>query len=158
MVLKMKGKYLIFIALLVLIVSVSGVSANDLNGTDTVSDDNFEFDDSNEKLQVSDDFDDSKLSSEPDEIVVSNWAELQYYCSLNDDNYTLRLKENTNFYPDDPSDSSYQILVRNNVRIIGSDGSYIGDDSSNFRNIAFTAINVPDNSGIGISIENVTFK
>ena len=158
----MNKKYFMFIALVVLIVSISSVSANDLNETDVISDadvedDNLEIDENNEKLQIND-HDVSEVASEPTEVVVNNWNELQYYCSLNDNNYTLRLKENTNFYPDDPSDSSYQIVIRNNVRIIGSYGSYIGDASSDFRNITYEAITVPDKSGIGITLENITFK
>ena len=163
LVLKMNKRYIIFIALLVLIVSISSVSANNLNETDVISESNLdegniEIDDYNERLQVNNDNDDSSLGDDSTEVIVSNWNELQYYCSLNDNNYTLKLKENTNFYPNDPSDSSYQILIRNNVRIIGSEGSYIGDASSDFRNITYTAISVPDNSGVGITLENVTFK
>ena len=92
------------------------------------------------------------------EIFVEDWSDLQYYCSLNDKDYVLKLKENTNYYPDDPSDSSNQIIVNNNVKIIGSSGAYIGDASANARNITYTAIKVNDNTGIGIALQNVTFK
>ena len=92
------------------------------------------------------------------EIIVEDWSDLQYYCSLNDEDYVLKLKENTNYYPNDPSDSSNQIIVNNNVKIIGSSGAYIGDASANARNITYTAIKVNDNSGIGIALQNVTFK
>ena len=92
------------------------------------------------------------------EIIVEDWSDLQYYCSLKDDDYVLKLKENTNYYPNDPSDSGNQIIVNNNVKIIGSAGAYIGDASTNARNIAYTAIKVNDNSGIGIALQNVTFK
>ena len=93
-----------------------------------------------------------------DEIVVENWAELQYYSSLNDKNYVLKLKENTNYYPMDPSDSSNQILFNNNVTIIGASGAYIGDTSPNPGNITYTAMLVPDNNGVGITVKNVLFK
>ncbi len=93
-----------------------------------------------------------------DVIVVNNWDELQYYCSLKDDDYTLKLKENTSFYPTDPTDSNYQIKVYNKVKIIGSEGSYIGYNSSNAPVIKYAAIMVPDDVKAGISMENVEFK
>ena len=46
---------------------------------------------------------------ESDIIEVSNWDELQYYCALKDKDYTLKLKDNTNFYPTKTTDSNYQI-------------------------------------------------
>mgnify|MGYP003297191725 CR=1 FL=1 len=58
------------------------------------------------------------LGEDDDVIVVENWDELQYYCSLKDKDYTLKLKDNTNFYPTRTSDSNYQIKVYNNVKII----------------------------------------
>ena len=99
-----------------------------------------------------------ELSENSDEIVVENWEELQYYCSLKDKDYTLKLKENTNYYPTKPSDANFQIKVYNNVKIIGSKGSYIGDKSSNPSTISYTAIVVPDNYKSSIYLENITFK
>jgi len=67
------------------------------------------------------------LESTEDIVTVNDWDELQYYCSLSDKDYTVKLKENTNFYPSNPSSGSCQIKIKNNVKIIGSEGSWIGD-------------------------------
>ncbi|AMK15822.1 Ig-like domain repeat protein [Methanobrevibacter olleyae] len=98
------------------------------------------------------------LREENDEIIVNDWEELQHYCSLEDKNYTLKLKENTNFYPMDPANSSYQILIKNNVTIIGSEGSYIGDTSPDPRYINYAPMLTEDDSKIGVHLENITFK
>ncbi|WP_410319930.1 Ig-like domain repeat protein [Methanobrevibacter sp.] len=111
------------------------------------------------------------LKSNDEVIVVNNWDELQYYCSLSDKDYTLRLKENTNFYPTQPKNYNYQITINNNVKIIGSDGAYIGDTCQ--RNayikdghyvvedgdpIVYAPIIVPDNNRKSLNLENITFK
>ena len=111
-----------------------------------------------ESILSSDEDSDSQVLEESDEITVNDWNDLQHYCSLNDKNYVLKLKENTNYYPDDPGDSSYQIIVNNNVTIIGSSGAYIGDASPNAGVIKYIAIKVNDDTKIGINMENVTFK
>ena len=98
------------------------------------------------------------LEDEDDVITVNDWDELQHYCSLEDRNYTLKLKENTNFYPLDGENSSYQIVIRYNVTIIGSEGAYIGDSSPDARNITYAPILTEDDSGIGVHLENITFK
>ena len=100
------------------------------------------------------------LQSSDDVIIVNNWEELQYYCAQTDKNYNLKLKENTNFYPSNPNNGGIsQIKIKNNVKIIGSEGSYIGDNSSNARRIEFVAFLVEDNSLYGsLNFENVTFK
>ena len=105
------------------------------------------------------------LESDDDVITVNNWDELQYYCSLSDKDYTLRLKENTNFYPSDFRDINKQIKVNNNVRIIGSEGSYFGDTHPAGENyiddgeyISYMPIVVPDENGKGVTLENITFK
>lgn len=98
------------------------------------------------------------LEDEDDVITVNDWDELQHYCSLEDRNYTLKLKENTNFYPLDGENSSYQIVIKNNVTILGSEGAYIGDSSPDARNITYAPMLTEDDSGIGVHIENVTFK
>ena len=99
------------------------------------------------------------LQSNAEYIVVNNWDELQYYCAQTDKDYILKLKENTNFYPTDPHNPSYQIKIKNNVKIIGSEGSYIGDSSPNARDIMFVSFLVEDNSLYGsLNFENVTFK
>lgn len=103
-------------------------------------------------------FEDNIIEENSDEVIVNDWEELQYYCSLDDKDYTLKLKEDTNYYPSDVSDSNGQIIVKNNVKIIGSEGAYIGDDSPQARNIEYAAIKVADDSGIGITLENITFK
>ena len=103
-------------------------------------------------------FNDSTLNEDDDVITVENWDDLQYYCSQDDKDYTLRLKENTNYYPTDVADSNYQINIKNNVHIIGAEGAYIGDVSPDAGKITYTAIKVDDDNGIGVSLENVTFK
>ena len=99
-----------------------------------------------------------KSSNSNNPIIVNDWGELQYYCSLENKDYTLKLKENTNFYPNNPNDVNQQIKIKNNVKIIGSEGSYIGDNSSSINELRFVAILVEDNSLCGISLENITFK
>ena len=116
-------KYLIFLVLLMFIFAINSVSASDLENTtlDSVVD---------ESLEINlDDASDSIISEQSDEITVENWDSLQYYCSQSDRNYVLVLKQNTNFYPTNPSDESYQIQINNNVTIIGSSGAYLGDSS-----------------------------
>lgn len=98
------------------------------------------------------------LGDEDDVITVNDWDELQHYCSLEDRNYTLKLKENTNFYPLDGENSSYQIVIRNNVTILGSEGAYIGDSSPDARFISYAPMLTEDDSGIGVHLENLTFK
>ena len=155
------------------IVSIGCVSASEINDNITISQDmpinsydafqdglgSVDFQKSNESNVVTSNSQDSLQSSESDDvIVVNNWDELQYYCSLKDNDYTLKLKDNTNFYPTRTSDSNYQIKVYNNVKIIGGNGSYIGDKSSNPSTIRYTAIVVPDDYKSSITLENITFK
>ena len=107
----------------------------------------------------------SQLKDSESEITVENWDELQHYCSLTDKDYTLKLKENTNYYPTNPKDSNYQIKINNNVKIIGSNGSYIGDSTpdggvyyeTNSRYINYIPI-IAEGSAIDITLENITFK
>ncbi|MEE1335459.1 Ig-like domain repeat protein [Methanobrevibacter sp.] len=107
----------------------------------------------------------SQLKDSESEITVENWEELQYYCSLTDKDYTLKLKENTNYYPTNPKDSNYQIKINNNVKIIGSNGSYIGDSTpdggvyyeTDSRYITYIPI-IAEGSAIDITLENITFK
>ena len=111
-------KYLIFIIILTLLFSLGNVFASDegVYSNQTALDDSNVVDYQNEDiLQITDD---SSYGENPDEIVVENWDDLQYYSSLNDKDYTLRLKENTNYYPSDPTDSSYQVVFNNDVTII----------------------------------------
>lgn len=144
---------------------LSNIENNEINSVDL---DDFqeslkEIDDENNSLQELssidlDDFQEPLKDEKSDVIVVSNWDELQYYCSLKDNDYTLMLKENTSFYPTDPNDSNYQIKVYNKVTIIGSEGSYIGYNSSNAPLIKYAAIIVPDDAKASIHMENVIFK
>jgi len=142
-------KYLMLAILLIMLLSVGGVSASELNDTSVNQ--------SSNDLQSLEMADDVSIES-IEEITVDNWDELQYYCSLDDKNYVLKLKENSNFYPTNPTDESYQIQVNNNVTILGSSGAYIGDSFANARPITYLAINVPENSGIGITLKGITFK
>ena len=123
--------------------------------------------DSNRNEVICSSSQDSIQSKSADEIItVNDWKELQYYCSLTDKDYTLKLKENTNFYPD--LNSNQQIVINNNVKIIGSTGSYIGDTSPKEvvlqhgdyvgDYIKYNPILVPDNNKKSLTIENVTFK
>ena len=171
------NKLFILVLVLLLIFCMGNVSANEFEDTNLTDDmlsveqDNilhlqdWSIDEDSESVEYPDDnlkmveeSDDLLRDDESDAIVVSNWDELQYYCSLKDDDYTLKLKENTNFYPTNPKDSNYQIKIYNNVKIIGSNGSYIGDKSSSPAQIKYTAIIVPDDVKASISLENVTFK
>ena len=161
--------------MIVLILGINIVSAvEDTNMTSIQEDSSIGINDEinhceNEKLEFSPS---QELihDNNPEEIIVNNWDELQYYCSLSDKDYTLRLKENTNFYPTNPLDSNYQIKINNNVKIIGSNGSYIGDSYPNhyliFDNgrvvsgtyISYTPIVVPDSNQMDLTLENITFK
>ena len=176
----MNFKKCIFILfLLIVILSLGVVSANEIGECNVtlVSDDSpvelvDDVNSQNESniveadvLQVS--YQDT-LQSSDDIIVVTNWDELQYYCAQTDKDYTLKLKENTNFYPSNIHDNNQQIIINNNVKIIGSEGSYFGDASQKELTwtgtsyagdyISYNPIVVPDNSKIGITLENITFK
>ena len=152
-----KIKSLVIIGLLLLIVCISTVSANEIDDVNnTLSEDDSII--SDDVLNQEEMPQDNLQDSESDVIEVSNWDELQYYCSLKDKDYTLKLKDNTNFYPTKTSDSNYQIKVYNNVKIIGGNGSYIGDKSSNPSTIRYTAIVVPNGYKSSIYLENITFK
>ena len=171
----MNFKNIIFILILsLLIMGIGCVSASEINDNITVSQDisisvgddfqdelsNVDFQKTNESnVLSSNNAQESLQGTESDDvIVVNNWDELQYYCSLKGTDYTLKLKDNTNFYPTRTGDSNYQIKVYNNVKIIGGNGSYIGDKSSNPSAISYTAIVVPDGYKSSICFENVTFK
>ncbi|WP_298521908.1 Ig-like domain repeat protein [uncultured Methanobrevibacter sp.] len=145
-------KYLIFVVLIIFIFAAGSVSASDFeNATITAaSDDSLDLSAGNALGDL--------IAEQSDAITVNNWNDLQVYCSKSDKNYVLKLKEDTNYYPTNPDDESYQIQVNNNVTIIGSSGAYFGDDNSNAQSIKYLAINVPENSGNGITLKGVTFK
>ena len=153
--------FFILVVFLTLLFSIGGVFAGDesviLNQTQMDSSDDV-FTDFYQMDDVLNADGESVSTAESNEIEIGDWGELQYYSSLNDKNYVLKLKENTNYYPDDPQDSSCQVIFNNNVTIIGASGAYIGDVSPAARNITYTAMKVPDNSGVGIRVKNVTFK
>ena len=79
--------FLITLTLLILLFSLSNISAADLddsNITQAADSDlieNLDSVDSNQYLESSDD---SPLKDNNDEIIVNDWNDLQYYCSLND--------------------------------------------------------------------------
>ena len=144
---------------------VSDLDVSSLNDEVSINEKNL---DESDVVEVSSQ---DSLKSNDEVIVVNNWEELQYYCSLTDKDYTLKLKENTNFYPTDLDKISYQIKINNNVKIIGSEGAYFGDicqrhgyiKNGHFvvddgKAIAYTPIIVPDNNRIGLTLENITFK
>ena len=153
---------LLVIMLFVLLFSVGSVVAentNDIDVNQTTDDVSIDLNQKNYNHGLLKSASEGTVFDETsDEIVVENWEDLQYYSSLNDKNYVLKLKENTNYYPMDPSDSSNQILFNNNVTIVGASGAYIGDTSPNPGNITYTAMLVPDNNGVGITVRNVLFK
>ena len=164
---KFSKKYLTFLIILTLLFTMGAVFASD-NGTDVISDVNYNSVDDTLKIDedsfnshdniLSEVNHNDSILKESNEFVAENWAEIQYYSSLNDDNYVIKLKENTNYYPIDPASSDNQIVFNNNVTIIGAPGAYIGDSSPNARNITYAAMFVPDNSGVGITLKGVTFK
>lgn len=166
----MNKKFIFIFILFALILTLGNVSANEINNDNVTStdyyssvktsDDSVDLDNNNlneDMLQVSSQ-ESIQARGSSDVIVVNNWDELQYYCSLNDKNYVLKLKENTNFYPTDPSSANYQIKIKNNVKIIGSNGSYFGDISANPTKIQYTAIIVEDSIRKSLTLDNVTFK
>ena len=179
----MKIKNLLICLLVIFIIfGIGGVSANedtnissslempltDINSNElTIGEYNLDNESSNSNEIIVSSSQDLLQSKELDDIItVNDWKELQYYCSLTDKDYTLKLKENTNFYPD--LNSEQQIVINNNVKIIGSEGSYIGDTSPKevvlqggaYKGdyIKYNPILVPDNNKKSLTIENVTFK
>ena len=175
-----KNKSFIFILLICIVLSITAVSANeDINENITSIGDTFSVNvsedkcvendylqsNANENILENDNYtneiglsneggfsESDSLQNSEEFIVVNDWDELQYYCSLTDKDYTLKLKEDTNFYPSDFKD-------------IGSEGSYFGDsqpasanyiDEGNYIN--YMPIVVPDGNGMGITLENITFK
>ena len=161
---------LIFVVF-ILVFGVSSVSASDFNldnGTQSPEINNVTLDEIgySDNLKVNDDSaigfaslsDETEGVVQSDEIIVEDWDDLQYYCSLKDKDYVLRLKENTSYYPLDPSDSAYQIVINNNVTIKGNAGAYIGDTTPNSAAFEYTAIVVRDNSGVGLHLDGVHFK
>ena len=153
---KMKNIYFLFALLLILIFGVSSVAANNVGGSPEIlnNDSSMQLNDNLANVEDSQNL----LEDSNGEIVVEDWDDLKYYCSLEDKNYNLKLKENTNYYPTNPSSDDYKIIIKNNVTITGSSGAYIGDASPNARNITYAPIKVSDKSGIGITLQNITFK
>ena len=153
-------QFFLGIMLLVLLLGVSSVSANDLN------EDNSSYiglDDSSmvimeDSAQAGSDVNAQAGNPSDDVIIVNNWGELKTYCEKTDKNYVLQLKENTNFYPENGDDISNQITVRNNVTILGNTGAYIGDVSPKASTLFYTPISTPENSGISLKLVNLTFK
>ena len=176
-------KIFFFVLLILLIICIGTVSATeDMNTTLNQDSPSIENIDNyinlkenttfhEEYILKSDNFNDLLNDDESNIITVNNWDELQYYCSLSDKDYTLKLKENTNFYPTNPYSKNCQIAINNNVKIIGSEGAYFGDvcqrnayikDGHNVVDdgdpIVYTPIIVPDNNHKGLTLENITFK
>ena len=157
---KFNKQFFLGIMLLVLLLGVSSVSANDLN------EDNSSYiglDDSSmvimeDSAQAGSDVNAQAGNPSDDVIIVNNWGELKTYCEKTDKNYVLQLKENTNFYPENGDDISNQITVRNNVTILGNTGAYIGDVSPKASTLFYTPISTPENSGISLKLVNLTFK
>ena len=152
---KLNKFIMISITICLVLLSLGSVSANDVDDANqTMASDALEVEtaavsedigvvqeiESSDSEELDSSLDDSELQTTSEEITVNDWNDLQYYCSLTDKDYVLKLKENTNYYPDSVSDSNYQIIVKNNVKIIGNSGAYIGDTSPNAGNITYTAM------------------
>ena len=157
---KFNKQFFLGIMLLILLLGVSSVSANDLND---VNSSDMGLDDSSmgimeDSAQVNSNVDIPVANPSDDVIIVNNWGELKTYCEKTDKNYVLQLKENTNFYPGDGVDESNQIIIRNNVTILGNNGAYFGDKSSDAFTIYYTPMKTPENSGINLKLINLTFK
>ena len=146
------------IVLLILIFGISNVNAENFgsyNSSEVSFDDSsIEYTQINDNSQINNTLD----SYSNDVIIVNDWNELKSYCEKTDKNYVLQLKENTNFYPIDGKDNSNQIIVKNNVTILGNNGAYFGDKSSNPSTIYYTPIKTAENSGISLKLFNLTFK
>uniref|UniRef100_UPI0038688382 DUF1565 domain-containing protein n=1 Tax=Methanobrevibacter sp. TaxID=66852 RepID=UPI0038688382 len=153
---KMENFYFLFAFSLILLLGISSVTANNLDesGGIQTNDSSIQLNDNLASVGDSHDI----LEDSNDVIIVEDWDDLKYYCSLNDKNYNLKLKDNTNYYPTNPASDNDQIVIKNNVTITGSSGAYIGDASPNARNISYAPIKVADKSGIGIMLQNITFK
>ena len=159
-----KNKIFIFILLsLLLVCGMSIVSASSDDNNLTVVDESIvELEDNYiDEIQSVDNVsyqENLQNDGSDDAIIVNDWDELQYYCARTDKDYTLKLKENTNFYPTNPNNPSFQIKIKNNVKILGSEGSWIGDSSSEPNHITFLAMVVEDDIKVGLTLDNVTFK
>lgn len=160
----MNAKYLIFV-FFVLFLSMSVISANELNQNNATSlndDSSMEIVNYHDETNLNNDYlqvsSQEVISNDNEFIVVNNWEELQYYCTQSDKNYNLKLKENTNFYPSTPTDVNSQIKIKNNVKIIGSEGSWFGDSSSDAVKLKFLPIVVENDERVGLTFENITFK
>ena len=157
---KFNKQFFLGIMLLILLLGVSSVSANDLND---VNSSDMGLDDSSmgimeDSAQVNSNVDIPVANPSDDVIIVNNWGELKTYCEKTDKNYVLQLKENTNFYPGDGVDESNQIIIRNNVTILGNNGAYFGDKSSDAFTIYYTPMKTLENSSISLKLINLTFK
>lgn len=150
-------KFFIFL-MLVLLLGINIVSANEINDNLTLDDDSSNLEVSNITNELKSDDSSDLIKSGSDVIVVNNWDELQYYASQTDKDYIVKLKENTNFYPTNSSDSNCQIKVLNNFTILGSSGAYIGDNSSIPKLIKYTAIIVQDGVNAGLTLKGIDFK
>ena len=159
-----KNKIFIFILLsLLLVCGMSIVSASSDDNNLTVVDESIVDLEDNciDEIQSVDNVssqENLQNDGSDDAIIVNDWDELQYYCAQTDKDYTLKLKENTNFYPSDDFDINQQIKIKNNVKIIGSEGSWIGDSSPNPKQLLFLAMVIEDNVKSTITLENITFK
>ena len=157
---KFNKQFFLGIMLLILLLGVSSVSANDLN---EVNSSDMGLDDSSmgimeDSAQVNSNVDIPVANPSDDVIIVNNWGELKTYCEKTDKNYVLQLKENTNFYPGDGVDESNQIIIRNNVTILGNNGAYFGDKSSDAFTIYYTPMKTLENSSTSLKLINLTFK
>ena len=142
---------LILLILFAFICGISSASASDLSNDTDMETYSAEITGINNENQ-------SILTDTDNTVYANNWNELKTYCEKSDKNYIIHLKENTNFYPDNGTDYSQQIIVKNNVTIIGSEGSYFGDTNPNPISIYYTPIVTEDDSKISLKILNTTFK
>ena len=136
---------LILLILFAFICGISSTSASDLSNDTDMETYSAEITGINNENQ-------SILTDTGNTVYANNWNELKTYCEKSDKNYIIHLKENTNFYPDNGTDYSQQIIVKNNVTIIGSEGSYFGDTNPNPISIYYTPIVTEDDSKISLKI------
>ena len=173
-------KYFIFIVLMALLFSISSVCSEEIgdNSTLEVDDNPIEIENTglHDDESIQEDFNEenslkeeknesdictssnqeSKLEND-EEIIVEDWEDIKYYALKTDKNYVIKLKENTNYYPQDYAHGG-SIIIRNNLTILGNSGAYIGYATKNAPKIQFTPFRTEQDTKIGIVLDGVKFK
>ena len=174
------SKLFLILFLIIILLNITNCSANELDNSsislndndlnlNQISDDESEItinNDDSDLNQISDGESEITIDeigsdlekSTEDVITVDDWDDLQYYAYKSDKNYVVKLKENTAYYPKIVSSVSNQIVVRNNLTVLGSPGAYIGDESPNSQSIQYNLISTTYDSGVSIFLQDITFK